>query len=275
MNHHVEPHAVVAHVQPVADVQPFAVQRHREAVDGVGGEQRNDLFRKLKRSVVVRRAGDDHGHLVGGPVAVRQPVCAGLRGRIGVPRFELVGLAARSLRHAAVHLVGGDLHEAAEPWRATGGLEQHEGADHVRSQELFGGHQRPVDVRLGREVDDDVGGFDQGGGHRGVRDVAVDERVPRVAHEIAQRLHAPGVRELVQVGDAPVGMLRQRVPDEVAADEAGAAGDEHVGHGRENGGQRPSRSESTGDAMGQAMPSAGSFHLIPDSCDGVYSAVML
>ena len=50
--------AVVEHVQPVAHVAAVAVERHRQSVDRVGDEERDELLGKLVRPVVVRRAGD-------------------------------------------------------------------------------------------------------------------------------------------------------------------------------------------------------------------------
>ena len=53
------------------------------------------------------------------------------------------------------------------------------------------------------------------------------ERVARIVHHVVQVLLAPGIGQLVERGDVPVGMRLQRVADEVAADEPGAAGDEN------------------------------------------------
>ena len=88
---------------------------------------------------------------------------------------------------------------------------------------------RPIDVRLGGEVDDVVGGLDQRRGDGGVGDVAVDEGVPRVVDRRSRRFSQPArVGQLVERRDVPVGVRGDRVADEVAADEPGAAGDEDV-----------------------------------------------
>ena len=42
--------AMIHHVQPVANVQALAVQRHRNIVERIGDEERNDLLRKLVRA---------------------------------------------------------------------------------------------------------------------------------------------------------------------------------------------------------------------------------
>ena len=53
------------------------------------------------------------------------------------------------------------------------------------------------------------------------------ERVARVVHHVVQVFLAAGIGQLVEIGDVPVGVRLQRVADEVAADETGAAGDEY------------------------------------------------
>ena len=49
-------------------------------------------------------------------------------------------------------------------------------------------------------------------------------------HHVVQVLAPPGVGQLVERRDVPVGVRRQRVAHEIAADEPGAAGDEDVHH---------------------------------------------
>ena len=90
---------------------------------------------------------------------------------------------------------------------------------------------RPVDVRLGGKVNDDVRLLDEGSGDHGISDIAADERVPRVIHQIVQVLEASAVGQLVERGDPPVGMRPERMADEIAADESGPAGDEDIYHG--------------------------------------------
>ena len=89
---------------------------------------------------------------------------------------------------------------------------------------------RPVDVRLGREVHDDLRRARRAAPRPRVGDVAVHERVPRVIHHVVQVLQPSGVGQLVERRDAPVGVRGERVAHEVAADEPGAAGDEDFDH---------------------------------------------
>src|SRR5690606_24627777 len=51
--------AMVIDVDPIADVLPVAVDRKRLVVHRVGDHQRDQLFGKLPRAVVVPAAGDD------------------------------------------------------------------------------------------------------------------------------------------------------------------------------------------------------------------------
>ena len=142
----------------------------------------------------------------------------GLRGfSSSVSRLAPVG-------DAAVHLVGRDLDEPAEVLRAPRGLEQHERALDVGADEISRRQDRPVDVRFGREVHDELRLLDERTADRArLRCRRGRRRVPRVVHDVVQVLAASGVGELVEGRDAPVRVLRERVADEVAADESGAA----------------------------------------------------
>ena len=131
---------------------------------------------------------------------------------------------------AAIHLVCGNLHEAAQAGRPSRGVEQDEATVDVGGDESAGLVQRAVHVGLGREMHDDLGVAHERSGNRRVRHVPLDEPVPRVVHGVTQILHASGVGQLVERGDPPVGMRREGVQHEVAADEAGTASDQHLDH---------------------------------------------
>ena len=62
-----------------------------------------------------------------------------------------------------------------------------------------------------------------------VADVALDENVARVALQGGEVLEVAGVGQRVEIDDRLIG-LGQPVEDEVAADEAGSAGDEDRVH---------------------------------------------
>jgi hypothetical protein len=218
--------AVIEHVQPVAYVASVTVQRHRNVVDRVGDEQRDQLFGKLIRPVVVRRPRDDDGYLVSGPIAVGEPVRARLARRIGITRFEFIGLATRARRHASVHLVSRNLDEARQSRRTARRLEQHERPFDVGLDEFTSGENRSIDMCFRREMDDDVRLLDERCADGRIADIAVHESMARIRHHVVEVLSPPRVGQLVECGDVPIGMGRQRVTNEVAADEAGATGNE-------------------------------------------------
>ena len=274
---------VIHDVHPVSDVEAGAVERHGNIVERVGDEERNDLLGKLIRPVVVGRPRDDDRNAVGRPVAEREAIGACLAGRVGVPRPQFVGLDARSLRNAAIDLVGRDLDEATEARRGPRRFEQHESADDIGLDELARLQNRAIDVRLRREMHHNLRRLDERGRDLGVGDVPANEPVARIVDDVAERLHTTGVGQFVQRRDAPVGMRLERMAHEIAADEAGAAGDQNFDHhlspavgpeaSRSNirGGHFVSRSDVIGRATGQSMPIAGSFHMMPASCSGEYS----
>lgn len=110
----------------------------------------------------------------------------------------------------------------------TRGLKERERAYEVGLDERRRILERVVVVGLGGEVDDDVILLRQLLDERGVRDVAVDELdvfEPRKVRAVAR------VRELVEDGDFDFVTRSGDEADEVGADEAGAAGNEHAVHG--------------------------------------------
>ena len=67
-------------------------------------------------------------------------------------------------------------------------------------------------------------------GHGGVGNVSLDEFVPRVVEHPLQVLEPPGIGQLVERGDVPVGMCVERMPHEIRADEPGSACHKHISH---------------------------------------------
>ena len=140
----------------------------------------------------------------------------------------------------AVDLVGRDVQEteiALLPLRepiqiAPGGVEQLERALHVCADELGRPVDRPIDVRLGREVHDRRG-LEQGEhplDGLAIGDVALDKRVTRIGDGRLQRVEIARVCQLVEV-DHAAGPFGEALPDETTADETGAAGDQNCVHG--------------------------------------------
>src|SRR5215470_13922728 len=223
----VDSRAVVEDVEPVADVAAVAVQGQRLVVQRVGDEQRHHLFGILVRTEVVRRACDHDRHAVRAPVRQRQQVTTGFGCRIRIRRAQRVRLARRALRDAAIDLVGADVQEARDLERPHR-FQQREDAEHVGAEERVGLDERAVDVRLGREVHDRVGAAEDVTDERRIADVALHERVAPVARDVREIGRISRVRELVEIDDAVVRVLAQDVADEVAPDEARAAGDDEL-----------------------------------------------
>jgi hypothetical protein len=110
---------------------------------------------------------------------------------------------------------------------AARGFEQREGAQHIGAHELARPMDAAVDVALGREVDDRARPVlgQQRVDPGPVADVALDEDMPRIAAQRIQVVQIAGVGERVE-GDHALVRLGKPVIDEIAANEAGAAGDE-------------------------------------------------
>ena len=112
-------------------------------------------------------------------------------------------------------------------------LEQLEGAEDVGANEALGIVDRTVDVRFGGEVHDAARplGAEDLAHRRAVRDVGLHERETRVLLDVLQALAVARVGESVEDHDPVLG-VDERVTNEVASDEAGAARHDQRSHGR-------------------------------------------
>jgi len=111
------------------------------------------------------------------------------------------------------------------------GLEQHERADDVRVDERPRAVDRPIDVRLGREIQAGVRRvvLEDARHRRLIGDVGLDERHARRADGPLEVEQAAGVGQFVD-DDEAVGGVRERVMNQVGADEPGSPRDEKCGH---------------------------------------------
>ena len=66
--------AVILHIQPVPDVQSFAVHRQWLVIQRVGDHQRDQLLREVIRAVVVGAAAHRDGQAVGAVVGQHQQI---------------------------------------------------------------------------------------------------------------------------------------------------------------------------------------------------------
>ena len=219
---------VVLGVDPVAHVLALPVELGAHAVDYVGDLARDELLHVLVGAVVVGAVGDRGAQAVGAGPCAHEHVGAGL-GR-AVRRGGLIGRLLGELgrvveRQVAVDLVGGDVVVADAVFPH--GLQQAEGALHVRAQERLRVGDGVVVVALGGVVHDGVVAGDQPVQQLGVADVAHDELDP-ILGQPRDVLGVAGVGQLVQDGDVDVRMVVHDIVHEVAADEAAAARDDDV-----------------------------------------------
>ena len=224
---------MVVDVEPVADVEPIAVERHLEAVDEIRDEERDHFLRELVRPVVVRAARTRHAHAIRAVVRADEQLGGCLRRGVGRVGQERGILGPRPGVDGAVDLIGTDVHYSRR-CMPPAGVQQCLRPDDIRQDEVLGSCNRPVHVRLGREVDHHV----MAGHHliqdRTVADVPLDERVAGVLRDSSKIRQVAGVGELVEhphALDLDTQAAIEQAPHVVRADEAGSAGDEvlHAG----------------------------------------------
>ena len=231
-DHKVDGLAVVGDIQPVAHVQSLPVHRQRPLGEGAHDHERDELFRKLIRPVVIRAARDRDRQAVGASVRAHEQVSRGLGAAVGRARVQRRLLGEQQLRpierQVAVDLVGRDLMEADVSVFAAG-VHEHGRADDVRlhglhREELAGGHlfQR---CRV-EDVVDAGHGIPDGLRVAHVADVELDLAgilrvvgLQLVAHVVLLLLIAGEDADLADVGGQE--MLEHRMPKA-----ARAAGDE-------------------------------------------------
>ena len=215
---------MVARVEPLAPLAAVAVDRERQSVERVRDEEGHELLRVLALAVGIGAARDAGVETVGADVREHLQVSPGLGGAVGgrgPQRVVLVRAAAEV--EVAVHLVRGHLDVANV--RLPRPFEQGLRAENVGVDEVLRRLDRAVDVRLGGEVDHGLAAFAGTGDGFRIGDVADDE-LGADALEIGR---IPGIGELVEHHDLVA--VSHEPPNEVRADEAGAAGDEHAHRG--------------------------------------------
>eukprot|EP00672_Neobodo_designis_P023679 CAMPEP_0174835330 /NCGR_PEP_ID=MMETSP1114-20130205/5351_1 /TAXON_ID=312471 /ORGANISM="Neobodo designis, Strain CCAP 1951/1" /LENGTH=389 /DNA_ID=CAMNT_0016069277 /DNA_START=84 /DNA_END=1251 /DNA_ORIENTATION=+ len=197
-----------------------AAQEHHEA--------RDDLLRVLVHAVDVVAARDDAREAEGQRVTLHNELGGRLGRRVRVGRVECRVLLLRLL-DLAVNLVGRHVDELLDLVVHARALEQVVRAEHVVLCEGHRVAEGVVDVRLRGEVDDgvDVVGLEQVHHEVRVANVAAHEGVVRRVGDLDGAL-VGAVVHLVKVKDVHVRVQAHELVDEVGADEAAAARDEHV-----------------------------------------------
>ena len=148
-------------MEPVTYVPAIAIDGKGLFLKRIQDDQRYEFFRKLIGSVVVRAIRRDNGQPIGVIVSTNQVIGRGLR--CGVRAIRRVGRRFLERRvifsEASVNFVGRHVDEPTLAVLSPFGsrhFQQRECPIHIRCNEGLGAEYRSIDVRLGREVDQEV-----------------------------------------------------------------------------------------------------------------------
>ncbi len=231
LEHRADGRAMVAHVEPVAHLQPVSVDRQRLQREGVADHERDQLLGELPRAIIIGAVGREDRQAVCVVVGPHQVVGGGLAGAVGAVGLVAVGLGEgrRARLERPVDLVGRDVEEAeVAPPRlgqitpvGTHRLEEALRAQYVGLHEGLGSLDGAVDVALGRKIEDGAGPVarKQLRHEPRVRYVAARERVARVPLYSGQAVEVAGIGQRVEAHyslPAPAEPLEH----EIGADEA-------------------------------------------------------
>ena len=100
--------AVVFDIQPIAHLHAITIHRQRLARQRIDNHERNELFRKVQRAIVVAAIGGDHRQAIRVVPCTHQMIAGGFAGTVGAVGLVLmVFCECRVLRgKAAIHLIG-------------------------------------------------------------------------------------------------------------------------------------------------------------------------
>src|SRR6266436_3532343 len=172
--------AIIFHVQPVALLFAVAVDRKRFVVQRIRDHERQEFFRELVGTVIIRGASDQSRKFVGAHVGANQEIRGSLGSGIGAAWLErgvFAGVSSRS--DIAVDFIGGNVNEARYREFASD-LEENKCTGDVGLNYRGGLVNTPVDVRFGGEVDDGITTAHGGLCRDGVANVAFDESIARM-----------------------------------------------------------------------------------------------
>ena len=120
---------MVFHIEPVAYVFSFSVNRQLLAGEDIVDDERDELLGEVVGTIIVGAARDGHGHMIGVVIGHNDEVGRGLRRTIRTMWAERCRLGEEAvLAQRAIDLVGGHLMEslAGLPHRiAVGALSCH------------------------------------------------------------------------------------------------------------------------------------------------------
>ena len=100
-------------IEPIADIEAVAVHRQRFAFERIESDERDELFRKMKRPIIVRAVRYDRGQSVSVVPGADEVVARRLAGRVGRTRIVGGPLVEKSIRpERSINLIGRDVVEA-------------------------------------------------------------------------------------------------------------------------------------------------------------------
>src|ERR1035437_7651298 len=230
--------AVIADIQPVADVLPVTVYRQRFSLNGVEDYERDKLFRELERPVIFRAVGGKHRQAIRMVPRPNEMIRARFGRGVGTVGLVVVvfgeGWICRPER--AVDLVGGHMQKTERllltcrqclPVVAYG-FKQPERSRKVGFDKLARAVDGAVHMALGGEVEHCTRAIlsEQLRYDRRIANIAFEEDVLPVAAERRQISKVAGVSELVKVYDG-FPDIGNPLDYEVCADKPGAAGNKN------------------------------------------------
>ena len=226
--------AVIAHIEPVADLLAVAVDRQALARQRIQDHQRDQFFRKMVRAVIVAAVRRQHRQSIGMVPGADQMVGGRLAGGIGAVRLIAVELVERRviLRQGAVDFIRRNMQKAetlllvfrqAVPI-TTHRFQQVERADDIRLDEISRTVNGTIDMALGRKIDHRARPVhrQQIAHQLPVADIPVHEHMTIVATQPLQRIQIARIGQLVQI-DHRLIMLHQPVKNKVPTNKTGTA----------------------------------------------------
>ncbi|MNI01511.1 hypothetical protein D3C73_543600 [compost metagenome] len=225
----IEGTGVILDIEPVANVGAIAVNRQRLAIESVEDDQRDQLFREMIGTVIVRAVRHHDRETIGARPGLGQVIGCRFRSRIGRARI-VGGFFGKQavIAERAVNLVGRNMQKAKclllgrikrQPILA-GAFEHGERADDVGVDKVLGAGDRAVDMAFGGEMHDSVGPeagyrlFDRGP----VTNIRLQEPVTGTVADGLHRGFGARIGQLVDVEDL-IALVKDEMPDDCRSDE--------------------------------------------------------
>ena len=222
---------MIFNIQPVADIFTLAVNRDQPVVFYIVYRQRDQLFRKLERSVIVGTVGNHRWQPVGMVICPYEMIGTGLGSRVGTPRIiRRIFIKVSCSSQGTIYFVGGNM---IKPFICkvlpdnTGRIQEVHRADNIGMNELHRAADRPVNMRFGSKMYHAVETvllkhrlhqFPGG-------DVGFDKFIIWFLFNIPQVRKVASIRKIVKVHNFVVGILFYKPAYDMGTNKTGAPGD--------------------------------------------------